>query len=364
MIVKNEAHVIRRCLESVKPWITHWAIVDTGSTDGTQDEIRRCLGELPGVLLEKPWVGFATNRNQSLTAAERFAPDYLFVIDADEELVGNTGEPLPELTDDGYALELQLVGENVTWRRPCLVKAGRGWKYESSVGREGNELHEYLIAPGRPASTLIQGVTVKSYNDSARNTAGAQKKAARDAKLLRRGLKTSRDAARTWFYLARSLATAGDIDGAIVAYERRAEFPDTLTEENWFALYQAAGLRAARGDDWRDVARTYLRAYDRRPQRAEPLWCLAQLHSDHKEFATAEMFARVACSKPVPPDVQPLDRSVYDWRVPLELAVAIANQGRLSEALAIVKRIESSPSLPHSELPNVRRLASELQSAA
>ena len=37
MIVKNESHVILRVLTSISPIIDYWAIVDTGSTDGTQD---------------------------------------------------------------------------------------------------------------------------------------------------------------------------------------------------------------------------------------------------------------------------------------------------------------------------------------
>ena len=34
MIVKNEAHFIRRCFDSVRSFVDRWAIVDTGSTDG------------------------------------------------------------------------------------------------------------------------------------------------------------------------------------------------------------------------------------------------------------------------------------------------------------------------------------------
>ena len=54
MIVKNESHVIRRCLDSVRPFIDSWVIVDTGSTDGTEDIIREHLKDIPGQLHERP----------------------------------------------------------------------------------------------------------------------------------------------------------------------------------------------------------------------------------------------------------------------------------------------------------------------
>ena len=52
MIVRNEAPIIERCLESVMKFIDHWVIVDTGSTDGTQQLIQQVLRNVPGELIE------------------------------------------------------------------------------------------------------------------------------------------------------------------------------------------------------------------------------------------------------------------------------------------------------------------------
>src|SRR5580704_1601575 len=52
MIVKNESRVIQRCLDSVKHIIDYWVIVDTGSTDGTQNVIKDFMKDIPGDLYE------------------------------------------------------------------------------------------------------------------------------------------------------------------------------------------------------------------------------------------------------------------------------------------------------------------------
>src|SRR6266576_400315 len=86
MIVKNEAHVIKRCFDSVLPLLDYILIVDTGSTDGTQEIIRNYLREkkIQGKVIEEPWRDFAYNRTFALEQLKkRKEIDYSLMIDAD-----------------------------------------------------------------------------------------------------------------------------------------------------------------------------------------------------------------------------------------------------------------------------------------
>lgn len=127
MIVKNETRVILRCLDSVLPYIQAWAILDTGSTDGTQDLIRQHLGHLPGMLSEAPWTNFGETRTQALQCVGDLA-DYILIMDADDIFQCPAGFAFPPLTADAYSLEL-LAGGTCSFRRTCLVKAGLPWHY-------------------------------------------------------------------------------------------------------------------------------------------------------------------------------------------------------------------------------------------
>jgi hypothetical protein len=134
MIVKNEAPVIRRCLDSVLPVISHWVIVDTGSTDGTQDIIRAHLAKLPGTLHEREWQDFAHNRSESLALARPHA-DYSLVIDADDFLEPLDGLDAPELTHDGYTLN--IIDPPLRYVRKQLVSNRLLWRYRGV-------LHEFI----------------------------------------------------------------------------------------------------------------------------------------------------------------------------------------------------------------------------
>jgi glycosyltransferase involved in cell wall biosynthesis len=98
MIVKNESHIIEKTLENLAKYITfdYWAICDTGSTDGTQDIIKKYFAEkgIPGELFQDEWSDFGTNRTLALQAGYNKS-DYILIFDADESSHGDFNLPNP-----------------------------------------------------------------------------------------------------------------------------------------------------------------------------------------------------------------------------------------------------------------------------
>lgn len=351
MIVKDEAHVIKRCLDSVRPHITHWAIVDTGSTDDTREIIRRELDGIPGRLIEHEWTDFATERNRSLDLGRRVLAfmqctgGYLLTIDADESFFPEPGFAMPELEADSYALPFRLNDTDQIWARRVFLKASKPWRYEG-------EIHEHLECSEPYTNGKLAGLRVWSRSDGARSKLGPIEKSRRDAKVLERLVKKHPDDPRLWFYLGQSYAGAQDIDRAIWAYQKRLELQG-FDEERYTARFQIGCLREFRGDHIDDVRAEWIAAFNERPHRAEPLWALAVSHSDRGEPAMAEVYARAACMIPRPPDALIVSESIYLWRCADELAGALAKLGRGTEAIPILRKLLGSPNLPASERERV-----------
>ena len=131
-----------RCLNSLAPWVSSWAICDTGSTDGTQDFIKSFFAErgVPGELHEFSFVNFEQARNAALDRASASALDYDYILlcDADMELAVEDPGFREKLTAASYAL---LQKSSISYWNTRIVKRDAGARYHGVT-------HESIVVPG------------------------------------------------------------------------------------------------------------------------------------------------------------------------------------------------------------------------
>jgi len=329
MIVRDEAGVIARALASVRPFVDHWVIVDTGSSDGTPDIVRAAMDGVPGNLHERPWVDFGHNRNEALELAAG-AADWLLFMDADMTVEA----PAPfqrRLEADAY-----LVGYagSVDYHQVMLVSTAHEWRYRGRT-------HEAIHSPTARRVERADFLRLRHHCDGSSRAV----KLERDARLLRETLEEDPGDARAVFYLAMTLKDLGEHDEALELYRRRADLGG-WEEEVWCSLYHQGLVHELRGAPWAEALEAYLAAYQRRPGRLEPLHRIARHYRERGEHALAWLYAHVAEETPYPDDMLFVERSVYEVELPMEHAVSAQWVGRPAEALAIYNRLLERPDLP------------------
>ena len=352
MIVKNEAHVIERCLRSAKPFIDSWCIVDTGSTDGTQTLIKDLLKDKPGQLHERPWKNFGHNRTEAINLATSLSktgsdpnsqirdPRFLLFLDADEELVVPENFKWPAFTKDSYWLELGN-GSNRYWRE-VIVNTRIPWRYEGI-------LHEYLACDQQYSSEKIEGPLVLGHFDGGRSKGiDTAEKYKRDATVLEQALKDEPENRRYVFYLGQSYRDSNQIEKAIEAYQRRAQMGG-WEEEVWCSLLEIAKLSERLSHPPATISERYLAAYNFRPTRSEPLVWLAAYHRSRREYPIAHLYGSRAIQIPRPEDFLFLDDSCYTWRAKDEYAVASYYVGQHEESKRVCEELLTSKELPETE---------------
>ncbi|MGG6293294.1 tetratricopeptide repeat protein [Leptolyngbya sp. AN02str] len=107
MIVKNEAHHLSRCLDSVRSFANELIVVDTGSTDETV-AIAESFG---ATVIRTDWTGdFSAARNESLKHATQ---EWILILDADELLNESVIPKLNEAMNQPNVLVVNLMRHEV-----------------------------------------------------------------------------------------------------------------------------------------------------------------------------------------------------------------------------------------------------------
>ena len=341
MIVRNEAAIIERCLASVRPFIDHWVIVDTGSTDDTAARIHAAMAGIPGALHARPWRNFGHNRTEALNLAKPHG-DYLLFVDADETLGAEAGASFSQLTGPAYSLEARFG--NLSYDRVSLVSNKLPWRWEGV-------LHEYLECDQVVTQPRVPGFWINVTPEGARSA--DPKKYEKDAEILLEALKLEPNNSRYVFYLAQSYRDCGQLEDALTYYQQRTSMGG-WEEEVWYSTFECARMAELLGRPYEQVVAGYLQAYQLRPQRAESLTRLANYCRGRSDWHNAYLFGRTAAETPVPADRLFVDLSVYQWFAKDEVALAAFYTGRFAEAESIWKGLLASPLLPETERARVQ----------
>jgi glycosyltransferase involved in cell wall biosynthesis len=312
MIVKDEERTIARTLESVKPFVDRWLILDTGSTDRTKEVVRAAFGDKPGELAEAPFVDFATTRNHALDLCDGQAAFVLW-LDADDQLQGGAElraflEKERGKRDPDREAYYVRVTAGVTFDSARVLRSGTGWRFRGVV-------HEVLTKEGRPPpSQRIPGPHILHEPD-ARAAERSRRRWERDLGLLGGALERDPSDTRAAFYLGLTYFWLGRWEEAMKALDRRAEMGGWIEEVFQARLHQARAAESA-GRPWPEVLDRYLAAHAVQPHRAEPLYHVALRYNAHGEHALCLLFARRGWELRYPDkDTLFVESSIYRWRL-------------------------------------------------
>ena len=310
IMVKNEADVMERTLlPYLDAGLQHFLVLDTGSTDETVEVTKQIFQayDVQGFLVEQPFVDFATSRNYAIDCAEELFPkaQFFLMIDAEwyiNDVPGliNFCKVFRHFPETAYLMCLHNnhFSKNYLCR---LWKPNRGIRFEGVV-------HEYL--------NKVTGVSVPeeiffNWDPTQRGVEKTNKRFYRDIELLLKEHEKHPEDPRTLFYLGQSYACIDDYENAAIWYQKRSM--RCVWDQEDFMTWYRLGDAYEHLDNWTQALYFYLKAYDMRPSRIEPIMKIARHYLKVLDFEKAFYFAKLAVDTPVTTDALFVERIVYEF---------------------------------------------------
>lgn len=347
IIVKDEAKVIERMLNTVWPLLDYYCVIDTGSTDGTQDIVRKFFEDkgIPGEVIEHPWKNFEDARNKARDSIKGKA-DFGFWIDADEQLIIEDNFKVDvfkrNLTKvDGGNVKIYYGGQN--YYRMQFYKTDIDWYWYGPV-------HEVLICDKPTTIGSAEGLHILVTPDGNSWTSGSQEeKYLSHAKILEDYVSNDPKKDSRWlFYLAQSYRDTGTYEGrekAIEWYKKRREITsEGYWEECYFSSLMVAQLKAANQYPEHEWVTEYLECGKYNKYRIEHLLPLILYYQSKKEYDIAYIFGlramQMAGKSPFPKSTLFIDEQTYTWRIYDLHSISCWYSGRKEEAIESYKLLE------------------------
>lgn len=350
MIVRDEAPVIERCLETFWDHVDQVSIVDTGSKDDTVEKVRafaEAKGETSKLkLTEFEWVDdFSAAR----TAADaQLDTEWVAWIDADDLLTG--GDKLRQVAAAADAHVAGFIaGYNYAQDQHgnCICYLKRERLVRRGAGEWAGRVHEAKLIPGELqelGSEIAEWVHRKEHD-----AAGSPR---RNLRILNKWVKDEPDSPRVLGYLGTEYQVTGNHKKAIGYFKRYLKLKTGWDEER-AQIHRKLSDSLIALDRESEAVEVALQALKVLPSWPDTYLCLAQAYYKLGEPAKAEQWAQKAIDLGRPDSMLILNPLDYTFQPRFVRAAALGALGRLTEAIALAD--EALTILPdHADLRNAR----------
>ncbi len=339
MIVKDEETRLPACLRAARPWVDEIVVVDTGSTDRTQELAR----EFGAVVHEWAWRDdFAAARNEALGHA---TGEWILSLDADETLTAESGPALREACNTAPP---DVVGFNVKVICPYADDGGltqlnwfpRLFRKLPGVRWEG-VIHEQVVP-----SLLVRGRIERSgvavlHAGYVLPAAELEAKARRNVVLLERQVRDEPDFAPSWLQLAETYVCLGQVNDACDAYRRclslLAVSRLTLTSSLVSVALQNFGMLLLTHRDETEGLRLLREALVVNPELVSAHIHLGSHALRTQRWADAERHLAAALAI-AERQTETAEYRICPWLIYRFYSQALFHQDRLDEAIAALER--------------------------
>ena len=346
-IMKDEAHVITRMLNSIKSIVDIVCLIDTGSTDNTIEVVKKWgqQNNIETYVFERPFDNFENSRNYSIQMAREVTKDrgndyWGFWLDADETI-----EILPTFNKNGINKDLYMFNTYINamkYTRNECFKLDKPFRFYGPV-------HEFIVCDDKNiTSGLMEGINVRVQMDGGSWRGDIPEKYKSHAITLERYIDSNRQDPRWIFYTAQSYHDSACIKDnreeneerlrrSMKYYKERVSRVDGYPEELFYSQYRVGTIMRVLEEPWHLTMNEFLKAYSMDPLRAEPIKAIIDYYLAVGEWHNAYLFSKFAKmnfhqKNPYPQRLLFVDETLYAWKILEVHSASCFYTGRKDEA--------------------------------
>jgi glycosyltransferase involved in cell wall biosynthesis len=356
-IVKDESHCILTMLKSAIQISDAIVIADTGSTDGTQEMIRK-FGEennIPTYVVERPFDDFEKSRNFGMEKAREIVKElgwnpndcWTWWCDADETIVVDSKFDKKQFVNDLYMINT-YIGQ-MKYTRNTFARVSKPFRFYGPI-------HEFIVCDDQNiTSGLATDIHVDVKMIGASWQGDIPTKYKNHAFVLEKYIDANRQDPRWIFYTAQSYHDSASMPDnkeeneerlrrALKYYKERVNRTDGYAEEIYYSQFRIGTIMRSLEEPWNLTHQELLKAYNMDPTRGESIKIIIDYYLQMNEWNMAYLYSKFAKvnfhgKNPYPNRLLFVDEALYIWKFAEAHAATCFYTGRMDEAKATYQEI-------------------------